>query len=83
MMKRFLADFINDREDAEEHTVFLTTNYRCAGSILEAAAGLIRHNKNRIDKDFRKGSSLQGAFPASPSPTAGWNTGLWQKSLHR
>ena len=66
MMKRFLADFIHNREDAEEHTVFLTTNYRCAGSILEAAAGLIRHNKNRIDKNFRKGSSLQGAFSCKP-----------------
>ena len=66
MMKRFLADFIHNREDVEEHTVFLTTNYRCAGSILEAAAGLIRHNKNRIDKNFRKGSSLQGAFSCKP-----------------
>ena len=66
MMKRFLSDFINDREDAGKRVVFLTANYRCAGEIQRAAAALIRCNQNRIDKDFRTGSGLHGSFSCKP-----------------
>ncbi len=62
MMRRFLRDYIEKREDAGERTVFLTTNYRCAGRILDAGTALIRCNHKRIDKDFRSGAGQQGSF---------------------
>ena len=46
--------------------IFLSANYRCGSSILEAADSLIRCNTFRIDKDFRAGSDLRGRFLCRP-----------------
>ena len=66
MMKRFLQDFhLNEDRDVPGR-IYLTTNYRCGRSILQAGDVLIRENGNRIKKAFRAGSKDPGLFYCRP-----------------
>lgn len=47
---RYLLDF--DRQFPGTKTIMMTDNYRSSPEILRAANALIRHNKNRIDKEL-------------------------------
>ena len=66
MMKRFLQDFHLTEDKDVPGRIYLTTNYRCGRSILQAGAGLIRENGNRIKKAFRPGSADPGRFNCRP-----------------
>lgn len=61
-MRRFLSDYRSDGLKV----IYLTKNYRCAHSVLRAGAALIRENRNRLQKEFRSGTSEKGAFFCRP-----------------
>ncbi len=66
MMQRFLQDFHLSEGREVPGRIYLTTNYRCGRSILQAGACLIRENGNRIEKTFRPGSADPGCFYCRP-----------------